>query len=461
MDISINENKLDVLNDSNKMNINLGTSKVVTHEKNHANLDNLDFENSGHTGFQPAGNYVEDNNYVHTDNNFTDEDKEKLDSLENFSGNASDISYEDTYGNDYVNVQEAIDGALWLGEYLNQNDIIKRLHNNTINLRNLPTGIYILTGKETTIKSNNGDTNGTFNNPILDDEKILLITIGKPEYSRAILYSYDNRYTALNMRVITGTSMNTYNLLGLLTTSGAETITGTKTFTAVPRCSVGPTVNHHLTHKQYVDRIVRESKYATDLGYIHLDDYGGDVFSFIDTLINEGRYRFIDDYDDFEWYVEVYRTNNYAGQIYWGSEEGFPARYLRHGFYNEDDDTVEWQNWVNYLTSSMAYDTLASRDHVHHKTTEINDLRTWLDTQKHTQRSEYEVTQTSNKHKFIVKFNTVNYILDGKMQYIRYQEYYDIEEPNKIYKRTGKASTNTILATMTWGSWYVFEGVEE
>lgn len=39
---------------------------------NHAELNNLDYEHSGHTGFQPAGNYVEDNNYVHTDNNFTD-----------------------------------------------------------------------------------------------------------------------------------------------------------------------------------------------------------------------------------------------------------------------------------------------------------------------------------------------------------------------------------------------------
>lgn len=39
---------------------------------NHAELDNLDYEHSGHTGFQPAGNYVEDNNYIHTDNNFTD-----------------------------------------------------------------------------------------------------------------------------------------------------------------------------------------------------------------------------------------------------------------------------------------------------------------------------------------------------------------------------------------------------
>lgn len=45
---------------------------------NHAELDNLDYEHSGHTGFQPAGNYVEDNNYVHTDNNFTDTYKSNI-----------------------------------------------------------------------------------------------------------------------------------------------------------------------------------------------------------------------------------------------------------------------------------------------------------------------------------------------------------------------------------------------
>lgn len=35
-------------------------------------------------GIQPKGNYIEDSNYVHTDNNFTNEDKEKLDGLSNY-----------------------------------------------------------------------------------------------------------------------------------------------------------------------------------------------------------------------------------------------------------------------------------------------------------------------------------------------------------------------------------------
>ena len=56
-------------------------------------------------------NFVSDANYIHTDNNFTDEDKSKLDDLENFSGNASDVSYIDNLGYDVSNVQEALDKA--------------------------------------------------------------------------------------------------------------------------------------------------------------------------------------------------------------------------------------------------------------------------------------------------------------------------------------------------------------
>ena len=52
---------------------------------------------------------VSDSNYIHTDNNYTNEDKAKLDSLENFSGNAVDVIYEDNYGYGGENVQNALD----------------------------------------------------------------------------------------------------------------------------------------------------------------------------------------------------------------------------------------------------------------------------------------------------------------------------------------------------------------
>lgn len=48
----------------------------------HDKLKHLDYASSGHTGFQPAGNYIEDINYVHTDNNYTTLDKDKLATIE-------------------------------------------------------------------------------------------------------------------------------------------------------------------------------------------------------------------------------------------------------------------------------------------------------------------------------------------------------------------------------------------
>lgn len=105
---------------SNEMNID--TPKIeIKKEEDHNKLKNLDFANSGHTGFassedvnkinQELSKCVKDENYVHTDNNFTTEEKNKLANLENFSGNASDITYEDNLGYGVDNVQSALDKA--------------------------------------------------------------------------------------------------------------------------------------------------------------------------------------------------------------------------------------------------------------------------------------------------------------------------------------------------------------
>lgn len=66
--------------------------------KEHNRLEKLDYEQSGHTGFQAeiedldeirsgaeaGATAVQDEDYVHTDNNYTDGEKEKLDDLENY-----------------------------------------------------------------------------------------------------------------------------------------------------------------------------------------------------------------------------------------------------------------------------------------------------------------------------------------------------------------------------------------
>lgn len=109
--VEIDINKIDVELESMVEDVAIDSDVLRIIEKDHSKLKNLDYENSGHTGFQPAGNYVEDTDYVHTDNNFTNEDKTKLDSLENFSGNAIDVSYKDNYGYGGENVQDALDIA--------------------------------------------------------------------------------------------------------------------------------------------------------------------------------------------------------------------------------------------------------------------------------------------------------------------------------------------------------------
>lgn len=108
----------------------------------HKELNNLDYENSGHTGFASSEDieninkellsYVMDNNYVHTDNNFTNEDKTKLDGLENFSGNATDVNYEDNYGYGVENVQNALDMAFaTLDDTPNHSDLDNYVSYNT------------------------------------------------------------------------------------------------------------------------------------------------------------------------------------------------------------------------------------------------------------------------------------------------------------------------------------------
>ena len=76
---------LNIINEDGSiaMEVETGDSKVEG-TTDHSKLKNLDYAHSGHTGFHPKGDYIEDKNYVHTDNNFTDTEKTKLESLNNY-----------------------------------------------------------------------------------------------------------------------------------------------------------------------------------------------------------------------------------------------------------------------------------------------------------------------------------------------------------------------------------------
>lgn len=84
----IDINKIDVELESMVEDVAIDSDVLRIIEKDHRKLDNLDYENSGHTGFQPAGNYATKDEIIK---------------------DASNINYEDNYGYGGENVQDALD----------------------------------------------------------------------------------------------------------------------------------------------------------------------------------------------------------------------------------------------------------------------------------------------------------------------------------------------------------------
>ena len=474
-------------------------------------------------------NFVSDTDYIHTDNNFTDDDKSKLDGLENFSGDASDVSYIDNLGYDVSNVQEALDKAfdtldnkMSYKEFTEQVGIISDLEtedtsnivnainelvakgsnasdvnyednfdngvadvqeaidvafaeivglkdrpsieeyeNSTIDLATFPVGVYYLKGIYTKIKY---DSNKTMENIIKsDDQKVVLVALGGyGTKGKGVLFTGAVSSTQVFLYVFGNGTWTNYNVFNFITSSRNEKITTTWTFNALPISSVTPTAYNQLVTKQYVDNKFNQVTRYTDLGYIELDDYDGDVFLFMNEITSDGKYKFVDSYDEFTWLLEVETVDNRIGQRYWYEEEGFNIQYYRDGWYNEDEDIYEWKDWTNYLDWNTADYMFARKEHYHYSSVNTSNIRTWLDSASIDYLvREYNVYQNSDKKLFYVRVFANNYILNNAWKCMRYQEYYDIEEPSKIYKRVGTAKNTSSSATVTWGSWYVFEGYEE
>lgn len=333
-------------------------------EKDHSKLNNLDFENSGHTGFASSKNIeninnelskcVKDDNYVHTDNNYTDEDKEKLENLENITIDGKTIPFEDNYGYGTPdNVQDALDYAF----------------------------------------------NEIDNRPLYSD------------LANHVAFHYKQVKTETQKE----TARKNINARGL--------------------------------------------KW---LGEIDVDKYDGDTGNFINTLIQDGDYCFIDSYDKFYWYVSVYNIDNVLiGQTYYSSDEGYVNQYYRTGYYNENNNTVDWGEWRYNLNNISGQGMFAPKSHVHYKDISTSlSIRNYLGQYTSFGDKDLRVISSADKHLYIVRMDYYNHTnINGVYTYLRYQEYYDLEEPNKIYKRTGYYNPNTRI--INWGNWYVFEGVAE
>ena len=108
------EKEIKIIPEIDEQNINIIPESIIINTSGTSNYEDLvnkpqinSVELVGNKtldelGIQPKGNYIEDSNYVHTDNNFTNEDKEKLNGLEN---------YDDT------EIRNLIDGKQDKGDY--------------------------------------------------------------------------------------------------------------------------------------------------------------------------------------------------------------------------------------------------------------------------------------------------------------------------------------------------------
>lgn len=341
-----------------------------------------------------------------------------------------------------VNAINEVNGKAGIQEFVNQ----------SINIYDLEPGIYLLSGINTKIYR---DSYGWWTNPVSSaTSKSILVFTRHAKYKEQgfLLQSY-SASPYVKIIFFDGATKKEFNMMTLLTTNNST--------------SYSVTSSYQPAHKLYVDNAIddvrKEVGGIIDLGWIDLDDgYDGDVFMFIDTIINEGKYKFTDSYDNFVWLVEVETAGNRIGQRYWYQEEGFTLQYHRDGWYNEEEDVYEWSDWTHYIDYNSADYMFARKEHTHYSSINTPNLRDFLNGNviDYSVR-EYNIMQTGDKKLFCVRVAANNSYVNNTWKCIRYQEYYDIEEPSKIYKRTGMAANTASSANVTWGDWYVFEGTIE
>lgn len=169
-----------------------------------------------------------------------------------------------------------------------------------------------------------------------------------------------------------------------------------------------------------------------DLGIIDFADYNDDFDTFMNTLLNEGEYKFSD--SDFTYYVKVVCLEKVVGQEYCSSEEGYTVRYFRNVYLNSTGNFDYAENWTNFITFSVAEDAYAAKNHKHYKIiSTASTIRTYLDT--FNQYGEFSISSTADKEKYWVFTDYYNVTINGKAEYRRIQRYYSLSEPWKIYSR--------------------------
>ena len=188
---------------------------------------------------------------------------------------------------------------------------------------------------------------------------------------------------------------------------------------------------------------------VNDLGNIDPSEYEDDRDTFLNTLLQDGAYRFVwEDGDDYEYYVVVESMidSGYVYQKYWYSEEGSSILY-HCSLVVEDGEVVE-RSAENYMTLTDASIMFAIKNHAHYESKNAAmSVLDWCDSNALT---------FDNAKPFILytdTLNSKNWLIERyatvRQPNYRFIKVYDMGDASHFYIRSGSIVGNTTV----WGSW--------
>lgn len=188
---------------------------------------------------------------------------------------------------------------------------------------------------------------------------------------------------------------------------------------------------------------------VNDLGNIDPSEYEDDIEVFLNTLLQDGAYRFVwEDGDDYEYYVvvESMLDYGYVYQKYWYSEEG--SNILYHCSLVVEDGEVVERSAENYMTLTDASITFAIKSHTHYDSKNAAmSVFDWCDSNALTfdnAKPFILYTDTlNNKNWLIERYATV------RSPNYRLIKVYDMSDASHFYMRSGSIVGNTTV----WGAW--------
>lgn len=189
---------------------------------------------------------------------------------------------------------------------------------------------------------------------------------------------------------------------------------------------------------------------VTNLGEIDPEEYDYDVFTFINTLIDNGWYFFL--FYEFTYFVQVQSfgddNNAYVNQHVWYNEENPSIEYIR-GLHVEDGEVVEEisGSYITYETASSAF---ASKTHYHYRTANSNaSVWDYCNTSIMINGSPILYTDMLNHKQYLIETWQ-----PARQPIYYFQRLTDLEDGGSMYQRKGIYSAGVT----TWDDWYKFSG---